>query len=120
MFIAALEIPVEPVTKAAEAVVQYGGLLGGLLVLSLAANAALVWLLWKSQNARVEDQSKFGLVAEKMAVTFTKVEGALENYDDSNKAQITVMQNLTTSLNMLLMASRVGYLPAELPPGRRG
>lgn len=109
------QLPTELVTKAGTTIID-SGVLGALLVLSVIANAALVIFLFRVQNKRVLESSKVATVAEKMVMTFDKVDGTLEDLTEASKTQATTMQMF---IAVMSASGRSSPSPA-LPPPRKG
>lgn len=100
---AAIKAAVEAALKSG-GVIADQGVLGACLILSLLGNVALVWLLMRVQNLRVQDLNGVHKVAQEMVATFSKVDGALEEQNEAGKTQHLAIQGVTTTLNTLMLA----------------
>lgn len=105
-----VQVPGEIASKAGTTIIE-SGVLGALLIVSVLANIALVYVVIKTQNRRVEDQREISKVSEKMVRTFSEFSSTLEDLDESQKAQVNSIQGLAQTLNTILMAimSRQGH-----------
>lgn len=116
------QIPGEVMTKAGTTLIE-SGVLGTLLVVSILANVALVWLCFRVMNKRVEDTKKNADLSEKMVTTFTEVGGTLDSMESAMKMQANALQSLTTTMSAILMSlmARQGNVPQsgtnQQPPG---
>lgn len=114
----ALNAAVEAALRSSNTIIDQG-VLGACLILSLLGNIALVWLLVRVQNLRVQDQLNVAKVAQDMVVTFGTVDHALKDLNDASKTHNTALQGVTHTLNTLMMGllSRSGpTIPSTLPP----
>ncbi len=100
---AALKSAVEAALRSSNTIVSDGGVLGACLILSLLGNVALVWLLVKVQNLRVQDQLSVAKVAQDMVITFGTVDHALKDLNETSKTQNSVLQGVANSLGTLMM-----------------
>lgn len=101
-------------TKTSDAIIEGGGLLGALLLLSVLVNLVLGWVVIRVQNARVKDTERIGATAEKMVETFAGVQNTLSNLSGTSQTQAQAVQHLTTTMQTLLLAStRSGPLPGS-------
>lgn len=120
MFVAAFQpvaqIPAEVAAKAGITLVE-SGVLGALLVVSVLANVALVWLAFRTMNKRVEDTKKIADLTEKMVTTFAEVNGTLDNMEQSDKTQAAALQGLASTMNSILLSMLTrANVPHPLPP----
>lgn len=104
-------VPAEVAVKAGTTIIE-SGVLGALLIVSVLANVALVYVLIRLQNKRVEDMRKNAEVAEKMVTAFSSVNGTLDGLDENNKVQAAALQALSTTMQTILltMLNRPGML----------
>jgi uncharacterized protein HemX len=118
---AAIKAAIEAAFKSSDRIISDGGILGACLILSLLGNIALVWLLVRVQNARVQDTLTVSKVAQDMVTTFGNVDNALKNLNDSSKNQQSALQSVAAAINTLMMgviargSNHSG--PPTLPPG---
>lgn len=99
-----IQVPGEVATKAGLTLIE-SGVLGTLLVVSVLANVALVWLLVRVMNKRVEDSRKIADVTEKMVATFGEVKNTLDNLDDGSNTQAAALQALNATMQTLLLST---------------
>lgn len=109
-----VQIPGEVAAKAGTTIVE-SGVLGALLVVSILANVALVWLAFRVMNNRVDDTKKLADLSEKMVSTFAEVNGTLASLNDANKLQASALQTLTATVNTILL-SLLTKQPVLTPP----
>jgi uncharacterized protein HemX len=109
------EVPAEVVTKASEAIIESGGLLGALLILSVVINLVLGWVVIRVQNARVKDTDRIASTAKTMVETFAGVQNALANLHDAQKNQASAIQTLMNTI--LLQSVTRGVHPPTLGGG---
>src|SRR3954471_14508258 len=116
---AALKAAVDAALKSSDRILDHG-VLGACLILSLLGNVALVWLLVRVQNARVQDTQGVSKVAQDMVTTFNTVDGTLERLNESSKTQSAALQGVAATLNTLTlsMLSRVGHGSSHPTPPR--
>ena len=117
------QVPAEVAAKAGTTLIE-SGVLGTLLVVSILANVALVWLAFRAMNLRVEDTKKIAELSEKMVTTFSSVNGTLASLNNASQTQANALQALTSTMNTVLMsalASRgIGPGHSQLPPPSSG
>lgn len=115
---AAIKMAVDAALKSSDRIISDGGILGACLILSLLGNVALVWLLVRVQNARVQDTLTISKVAQDMVTTFNTVDGTLKNLNESSKSQSGALQGVAATLNTLTMSmlSRAVNGSPTLPP----
>lgn len=117
------QVPAEVAAKAGTTLIE-SGVLGTLLVVSILANVALVWLAFRAMNLRVEDTKKIAELSEKMVTTFSSVNGTLASLNSASQTQANALQALTSTMNTVLMsalASRgIGPGHNQLPPPSSG
>lgn len=111
------QIPSDVATKAGTTIVE-SGVLGALLIVSVLANIALVWLLFRVQNARVADTKAAGEVSNKMVEAFTRVNETMEDFNKSGEEQARALQALDNTMRnlLLLRIAHPGVLPPTIPP----
>jgi hypothetical protein len=114
---AALKAAIDAALKSSDRILD-NGVLGACLILSLLGNVALVWLLVRVQNARVQDTQSVSKVAQDMVTTFNTVDSTLERLNESSKTQSAALQGVASTLNTLTMGmlARVGNSSPTLPP----
>jgi hypothetical protein len=115
---AALKAAIDAALKSSDRILD-NGVLGACLILSLLGNVALVWLLVRVQNARVQDGRDVSKVAQDMVTTFSGVDGTLKNLNESSRTQNAALQGVTVTLNTLTMgmlARGVGHDRSTPPP----
>jgi|SRR5688572_16967522 len=110
------QIPSEVAVKAGTTLIE-SGVLGALLVVSVLANVALVWLAFRVMNKRVDDTKKLADLSEKMVTTFAEVNGTLDSLDEAQKTQASALQALTTTMNTILLSTfaRQSVVPPSSP-----
>lgn len=116
----AIKAAVDAALKSSDRIVSDGGVLGACLILSLLGNVALVWLLVRVQNARVQDTQGISKVAQDMVTTFNTVDSTLKTLNESSKSQSSALQGVASTLNTLTMgmlARAGGSSPNLTPPG---
>lgn len=97
------EVPAEVITSTSKAIIEGGGLLGALLLLSVLVNLVLGWVVIRVQNLRVTDTDRTRNTAEKMVETFAGVQNTLSNLNDAQKVQAAAMQTLMQTVNTILL-----------------
>ncbi len=114
----ALKAAIDAALKSSDRIIDDGGVLGACLILSLLGNVALVWLLVRVQNRRVQDTLTISKVAQDMVTTFATVDNALKSLNETSKTQTAALQGVSSSLNTLMMGvlARVGFAAAHNGP----
>lgn len=107
-------IPGEVATKASTTIIE-SGVLGALLVIAVLAIVALVWLLVRVQNARVEDIKKVNELSAKMVETFANVNKTLEDLDDGIEEQARALQALHATMQSILISRLAQTGMPQLP-----
>ena len=97
------QVPAEVITDTSKAIIEGGGLVGALLLLSVLINLLLGWVVIRVQNARVKDTERVMATSEKMVETFAGVQNTLSNLKDANASQASAMTMLTSSMNTILL-----------------
>ena len=115
-----VKVPDEVVTNAGNKIIEAGGLVGALLVVSVILNIVLVWVVIRVQNARVTDNAKIAQTAEKMVTTFASVDNALGNLNKTNETQSSAIQTLTQTVNTVLMQAMAMGRGPTMPPHSGG
>jgi tetrahydromethanopterin S-methyltransferase subunit D len=115
----ALNAAVEAALRSSNTIIDQG-VLGACLILSLLGNIALVWLLVRVQNLRVQDQLSVAKVAQDMVVTFGTVDHALKDLNDAAKIHNGALQGVTNTLNTMMMGliTRGGSIFQLAPPSQ--
>lgn len=118
----AIKAAVDAALKSSDRIVSDGGVLGACLILSLLGNVALVWLLVRVQNSRVQDTQGISKVAQDMVTTFNTVDSTLKTLNESSKSQNSALQGVASTLNTLTMGmlARAGGSSPNLTPPAGG
>ena len=88
------QVPTDVISNTSKAIIDNGGLLGALLILSVLINVLLGWVVIRVQNARVKDTERIMATSEKMVETFAGVQNTLSNLNEAARSQAAAMNTI--------------------------